>query len=122
MTVDRNSVGREEGYVLSQDIVVRPKSSPFDLALRYAMFDTDSYDTRIYTFENNALYVFSAPAYYYQGSRAYFLVRYSFLHHCDLWFRLGTYLYSNKTVLSSGAEQINGNQKTDVTVQFRMTF
>jgi len=122
VTIDRNSVGREEGYVFSQDIVVRPKSSPFDLALRYAMFDTDSYDARIYTFENNALYVFSAPAYYYQGSRAYFLVRYSFLHHCDLWFRLGTYLYSNKNVLSSGAEQINGNQKTDVTVQFRMTF
>jgi hypothetical protein len=90
--------------------------------LRYALFDTDSYDTRIYTFENNALYAFSVPSYYYQGSRAYVLVRYSFLKHCDLWVRYGNFIYANRSELSSGAEQINGNVKSDITVQLRIKF
>lgn len=120
ITIDRKSNAPEDGWVLYQDIIVHPKSSPFDLAMRFALFDTDSYDTRIYTFENNALYVFSSPSYYYQGSRAYLMVRYSFLKVCDLWVRYGTYLYSDRTSLSSGAELINGNRKSDITLQLRI--
>lgn len=121
ITIDRKSNAPEDGWVLYQDIIVHPKSSPFDLAMRFALFDTDSYDTRIYTYENNALYVFSSPSYYYQGSRAYLMVRYSFLKVCDLWVRYGTYLYSDRTSLSSGAELINGNRKSDLTLQLRIS-
>jgi hypothetical protein len=121
ITIDRASSAHEDGWLLYQDILIRPKSSPVDFSIRYALFDTDSYDTRIYTFENNALYVFSSPSYYYQGSRAYVMVRYSFLRVCDLWVRYGTYLYSNRTSLSSGAEEIEGNRKSDVTVQLRIS-
>jgi hypothetical protein len=122
VTINRPSNTPEKGMIFTQDIVIKPKSSPIDLALRYALFDTDSYDTRIYTFETNALYVFSVPAYYYQGSRAYFTLRYTFLRKCDLWVRYGSFIYSNRTSLSSGAEKIEGNRKSDITVQFRMTF
>lgn len=122
LTIDRLSSGHENGWLLAQDIVFRPKSAAFDVALRYALFDTDSYDARIYTFENNALYVFSSPAYYYQGSRAYVLVRYSFAKVCDLWIRYGTFLYSNRSTLSSGGEEISGSRKSDVTVQLRVAF
>ncbi|NVP29350.1 hypothetical protein, partial [Vibrio cholerae] len=57
VTIDRASSAHEDGWLLYQDILIRPKSSPVDFSIRYAFFDTDSYDTRIYTFENNALYV-----------------------------------------------------------------
>ncbi len=122
VTINRLSNAMEDGWIFTQDLVFRPKSFPMDLSLRYALFDTDSYDTRIYTFENNALYVFSVPAYYYQGSRAYVLLRFSFLRSCDLWIRYGTFLYSNRTSLSSGPEEIQGSQKSDITVQLRISF
>lgn len=122
VTINRKSNTPETGMMISQDILIKPKSMPFDIALRYAFFDTDSYDTRLYTFETNALYVFSVPAYYYQGSRAYVMVRYSFLRKFDLWVRYGSFIYSNRTSLSSGSEQISGNRKQDVTVQLRMSF
>ena len=122
ITIDRPSNTPEKGWMITQDVVYRPKSIPIDLSIRYALFETDSYDTRIYTFENNALYVFSVPAYYYQGSRAYLLLRYSFLRHCDLWVRYGTFLYADRTSLSSGAEEIKGNRKSDITVQLRISF
>ncbi|MFY7990872.1 MAG: hypothetical protein ACOVO3_09055, partial [Fluviicola sp.] len=122
ITIDRPSNTPEDGWMITQDVVYRPKSIPIDISIRYALFETDSYDTRIYTFENNALYVFSVPAYYYQGSRAYLLLRYSFLRHCDLWVRYGTFLYADRTSLSSGAEEIKGNRKSDITVQLRISF
>jgi hypothetical protein len=122
LTINSASKGFQKGMMVTQDLLWKPKSSPIDLALRYALFDTDGYDTRIYSFENNALYVFAVPAYYYQGSRAYILLRYSFLRHCDLWVRYGYFLYNNRFQVSSGAEQINGSRKSDLVIQLRMTF
>lgn len=120
VTINRPSNDPEKGMIFTQDLLLKPKSKPYDIALRYALFDTDSYDTRIYTFETNAQYVFSVPAYYYQGSRAYITLRYTFLRRFDLWLRYGTYIYSNRTTLSSGTEEIAKNTKTDITVQLRI--
>ena len=122
VTLNRASTGKEEGFILTQDLIFRPKSFPIDIALRYALFDTDSYDTRIYTYENNALYVFSSPSYYYQGSRAYAMVRWTFLRRFDLWARYGVSIFNNRTSLGSGSEEIKGNTKTDITLQLRIKF
>lgn len=120
VTIDRPSNDPEKGMIITQDVLFKPKNLPFDLSLRYALFDTDSYDSRIYTYENNALYVFAVPAYYYQGSRAYILVRYSFLKHCDLWVRFGTFIYNNRDSVGSGAEEVLGSKKSELTFQLRI--
>jgi hypothetical protein len=122
ITVDRESVGRERGILLSQDVLYRPKNFPVDVALRYAIFDTDSYDARLYTYENNALYAFATPAYFYTGSRAYILIRWSLLKKCDLWVRYGNFIYANRKSIGTGPEEIQGPQKTDITVQLRVKF
>jgi hypothetical protein len=122
VSINRPSNDPEQGMIITQDILFKPKNLPFDLSFRYALFDTDSYDTRIYTYENNALYVFAVPAYYYQGSRAYILVRYSFLKHCDLWVRYGTFIYNNRDSVGSGAEEVQGTKKSELTVQLRIKF
>lgn len=122
VSIHRPSNQPEKGMLFSQDLIFKPKSAPFDLSLRFALFDTDSYDTRIYTFESNALYAFAVPAYYYQGSRAYVLLRYSFLRSCDLWVKYGVFLYENRSSISSGAEKIVGNRKSDLLVQLRISF
>lgn len=118
----RPSGGKSMGMLIVQDILYRPKSSPIHLALRYALFDTESYNSRIYSFENNALYVFSVPANYYQGSRAYVLFRLKFLRRFDLWIKYGVRIFSNRQSLGTGPEKIDGNRKTDLTVQLRMKF
>lgn len=122
VTINRPSNEPEQGMIISQDILFKPKKLPFDLSLRYVLFDTDSYDSRIYSYENNALYVFAVPAYYYQGSRAYAMIRYSFLRHCDLWVRYGVFIYNNRSSIGSGAEEIQGSKKSDITVQLRIKF
>ncbi|NBX80895.1 MAG: hypothetical protein EBQ94_11055 [Flavobacteriales bacterium] len=121
VTIHRKSNTPEKGMLFTQDFIYRPKSLPVDLALRYALFDTDSYDSRIYSFENTALYTFAIPAYYYQGSRAYALIRYSFARHFDLWFKYGVFLYNNRNTISSGAEEIQGSRKSDIVLQLRIS-
>ncbi len=120
VTINRNSQEDQDGIILTQDVIFKPKSFPLSLSMRYALFDTDSYDTRIYTYENNALYVFSVPAYYYRGSRAYAMVRYTFLRRFDVWFRYGVSIFANRQNIGSGAEEIKGNTKTDLTLQLRI--
>ncbi len=120
VTIDRKSNLPENGIVILQDIQFRPKSSPFDLSLRYVLFQTDSYDSRIYSFESNALYVYSIPVYYYQGSRAYCMIRYSFLKNFDVWIKYGTNIYNNRKSIGTGLEEIKGNVKSDFTIQLRM--
>lgn len=120
VTVNRPSNTPEDGFIITQDLIFNAKSFPLDVSLRYALFDTDSYDTRIYTYENNALYVFSTPSYYYKGSRAYVLFRYTFLRRFDLWARYGVSIFANRNSIGSGAEEILGTTRSDVTIQLRI--
>lgn len=119
VTLHRPSSKPEKGVVLSQDVLYKPKNLPIDITLRYALFQTDSYDSRIYIYESNAQNIFSIPAYYYQGSRAYLMVRYTLLKKVDIWVRYGSTIYSNRKSIGTGSEEIQGSVKSDVSVQIR---
>jgi hypothetical protein len=122
VTVDRQSVGRQDGIVLIQDLLYKPKNFPVDIAFRYAIFNTDSFDSRIYAFESNIQNVFSIPAYFNDGSRAYILLRYTFLRRFDLWVRYAAFHYSNENGLGQGAEYIDGNTRSEIAMQLRIRF
>ena len=78
----------ETGIMVYQDISYRPAKTPLVLTARLAVFETDSWNTRIYAYENDVLYYFSIPAYYSRGTRAYFLAKYSVGRKMDIWFRV----------------------------------
>ena len=90
--------------------------------LRYALFNTDDYDTRIYAYENNVLYRFSVPAYYYQGSRFYILLNYKMNDHFSFWLHFAQSYYSNRNTIGSSLEEIQGHTRSEVTAQVRMKF
>lgn len=110
----------EKGILMTQDLLYKPKIFPIDLIFRYALFQTDNFDTRIYSYESNAQNVFSIPAYYNKGSKFYILVRTTFLRHFDLWVRYGKTAYVNQNEIGSGNESILGNLKSDLTFQLRL--
>ena len=75
---------RTNGFVAYQEAVVKPLGSPVSGALRYALFDTDNFDTRVYTFETDPFTAFSVPAFSGRGSRYYLNVQWRILR----WLRL----------------------------------
>lgn len=110
------------GDLFLQDLNFRPMSFPLDISVRYALFETDNYDARIYAFENNVLNTFSIPAYYNKGARYYLVLRWRMNRYLDVNLRLASTHYSSQKELGSGLESIKGNRKTDLTCQLRLKF
>jgi hypothetical protein len=94
-------------------------SKPYSFTARFALFDMDSYDARIYAYENDVLYYFGVPAYYNRGARMYITFRYRVMRGIDVWLRVAQTYYSNVSTIGSGLNQINGNKKTEIRTQIR---
>ncbi len=112
----------EKGVMAFQDLIYKPLMKPYSLTFRYVMFNTDSYQTRIYAYENDVLYSYSIPAYYYQGYRYYVLLRYKIRSGLDLWIRYARTRYFNRNSVGSGYDEIPGNKKTEFKCQLRILF
>ncbi len=112
----------ETGCFLSQDIRYRSLKNPFAASFRFSVFDTHSYNSRIYVYENDVLGAYSFPVLYDKGIRYYLMLQYKLGRHIDIWLRFAQTFYSNKSIISSGLTQINGNTQTEVKAQIRFSF
>jgi hypothetical protein len=113
---------KESGFVMYQDLHFKELSSPLSFSLRYALFDTESYNSRIYAYENDVLYAFSIPPYYGRGSRFYLLTKYHLRRGLDLWFRYARTIYTDRTSIGSGKEEIPAPHRSEIKAQLRLKF
>ena len=112
----------ESGYLLFQDLSIKLQKIPLKLVGRFSLFETDSYNSRIYGYESDMLHVYSVPAFYGNGLRYSLLVQYKLSRKLDLWIKLGRTLFPAQTNIGSEASQINSNHKTDIGIEFRLKF
>lgn len=110
----------QDGFYAAQDFTYRDKKDRYYVVGRLAMFRTDSYDTRIYAYENDVLYAFSIPANYGRGMRWYAMVKYSPSRYTDIWVRLAQTIFTDRDVISSGLDEIKGNKRTEIKIQLRL--
>ena len=108
------------GLLLFQDVIYSFEKIPLKLSSRFAIFEADSYDARIYAYESDLLYVFSIPSYYNRGIRTYLMAKYDFGDKVVLWVRWGMWSYHNIESISSGLEEITGPNKMDFKVQLKI--
>jgi hypothetical protein len=106
------------GVAIIQDINFDCRK--FTVSARYALFHTDDYETRLYSYERDAWLAFSIPAYQGIGTRRYILVQYRVTQKIDLWLRWASTEYENRDTIGSGGEQINGNARNDFELQLRL--
>lgn len=118
----KESSSTENGFLIYQDIIYRSVSIPLSISFRYAIFETDSYNTRMYAYENDILYAFSVPAYYDKGSRTYLNISYSISKGLDVWLRIAQTYLPERNTIGSDLNEISGNSRTEVKLQIRVTF
>ena len=115
-----DSVGSlEKGFLMAQDLIIQKNGSRYGITLRYALFDTPSGNTRIYAFEHSAPGTFSIPSYSFRGSRTTLLFHGKLNHKLECWIGCARTFYDNKQIISPGTlDEIRGQHKTEVTLQF----
>lgn len=108
---------QSNGWAIIQDVETRIKR--IQLKTRVAYFNTDSYDSRIYAYENDVLYAVSFPAYYGKGFRYYLLTKVPLGKNLEAWLRCAQTRVNDRETMGSGYDLIKGNTKTDMRIQLK---
>jgi hypothetical protein len=108
---------KSQGWMLLQDISF--KREKWKLTARMALFDTETFDNRLYAYEHNALGAFAIPAFSGKGSRQYLLVQYRIHPKLTAYLRIAQTIYADREVISSGMQEIIGPKQTDTVLVLR---
>jgi hypothetical protein len=101
--------GESEGFLMFQDAGYTFKKAPLSIWFRYCLFRTDSWDSRLYAYENDILNSFSIPVLSGEGSRSYMMIRWKIFRMGELRIR-----YGFTSVKDKNAE--------DLKLQFKLNF
>lgn len=102
------------GTLLLQDIICRFREVPLSFWFRFCIFNTDGWDPRLYTYENDLLYSYSIPALYGKGSRNYLMIKCEIGDLADLRVRYGITTKAENRDVTTSAEEI----KVQVIIRF----
>jgi len=104
----KNFGGDNKGMLFFSDVRIIPLTG-LVLDMRYIVFDTDDYDSRIYEFENDIKGVLSNVALYGKGRRWYLVLKYKPLPYIELSGKYAeTYIDGVKSI-GSGNDEINND-------------
>lgn len=111
------------GHMLSEAISWRPQRLPIRAELFAALFLTDGFAARLYSYEKNLLYTFATPSLYGRGLRLSGLLYWRPAgRRLTLSTKIGwTHLFTGDSI-GSGLETIRGRNRTDLYAMLRWTF
>ena len=112
----------ETGFLVYQDVSYAPLSSRISGNMRLAYFNTPSYNSRIYAYEDDVLYGSGSGNYSGKGIRTYVNARYRPFKKIDIWLRYAIYSYGGVEAIGSGLDEIEGSKKAEIKLQLRCQF
>lgn len=93
-----------KGMLLLQDASYTFGRIPVTIWMRYCIFSTGGWDSRLYTYENDLLYSFSVPALSGEGSRSYMMVKWKISQRAEARFKYGITSLKEKDVIENREE------------------
>lgn len=119
----RTSYGSNDkgnGYALGETLKLASEDFPLQGSISGVWFRTDNYDSRVYLYEPGLLYTFSMNSLEGRGYRMAVNLRYDGGKRWMLQAKWGWTHYSDRNRISSGTEEIAGNNKADIQLQLRV--
>jgi hypothetical protein len=114
----------ETGALLFHDLRWQPRSGIL-IDARLTFFDTDTFNARLFQFENDLFGVLTNTMLSGRGTRAYAVVSYrpsGMFDGLDLRVKLASTRYQDRHVVGTGLDQIEANRVRDLGVQVRYRF
>ncbi|AXY77841.1 helix-hairpin-helix domain-containing protein [Paraflavitalea soli] len=119
----------EKGFAAFTEVFYVPKNS-FSANMRIQFFETDSYNARIYAYEQDVQYYFSIPQFIGKGLRYYINCKQNLSSillrkrarkvDCVVWLRLAQFLFPEKTLIGSGFDEMSTRKKTEFRLQLML--
>ncbi|MBU2444980.1 MAG: helix-hairpin-helix domain-containing protein [Bacteroidetes bacterium] len=109
----------EIGYLIFGDIKLEPIRN-LKINSRYIYFQTQSYDSRIYEFENDLTGVLYNPGLYGRGMRWYIVAQYKIFRMLNLSFKYSETYRDDVKKISSGDSEINNNLDNKLSLQLEI--
>ncbi|GAB6976878.1 helix-hairpin-helix domain-containing protein [Prevotella falsenii] len=104
------------GYMLSEFVAWQPLSW-LQTSANIGYFHTADFASRLYIYERSMLYSFSFPTFYGKGIRWSVFARANLRQNLSVLLKVGTTHYFDRKHISSGLQQINRSEQTDLEVQ-----
>jgi len=114
---NKNSENPEQGFQMFADVLYKPLMKKYSGNVRLQYFETDSYNSRLYAFENDVLYSFSIPVFYEKGYRYYININYDINKKFSVWAKLAQTVYPEREEIGSGLDVIKNNHRTEGKIQ-----
>ncbi|MFO8231340.1 MAG: helix-hairpin-helix domain-containing protein [Longimonas sp.] len=89
--------------------------------MRWTLFGTDSFESRLFAYEPDVRYGFSVPALFEHGQRAHVLVRLDLTSAVHLEAKYSVTAYTNRDVIGQGRDQIDSSRVRNWRLQLRWT-
>jgi len=103
----------EKGFLVFQDLIYE-LSRNLKIWVRYAWFNTESYNSHIYSYENDLIYTFSIPEFHGNGQRIYLNLKWSPSSRLTAYFKVGCTIHNGEDSWGSGNDITAGNQRTEL--------
>ena len=119
-SLDEASIN-ENGYLVFQDINLNPIPN-LKFYGRIIVFKTDSFNTRIYEFENDLTGTFSSKPLFGDGFRWYLLIKYQIFNQLEIALKYSTTIRTDVESISSGNQEIRDNSESVLSLQVDLQF
>jgi hypothetical protein len=79
---------RQSGFLYFMELLYKPMMRPLAFNMRCQYYEADTYDSRVYAYEQDLMYQFSIPAFYGSGYKIYLNGRYKIGKQLAFWIKL----------------------------------
>jgi len=119
---DNEAKPLSKGFMIYQDVIYKPIGIPLSFTTRFAIFDSDTYDSAAYAYENDLIGFFTVPAYAYKGTRFYFNLRYKGIRNVTIEARFAQTYLRNRDSFRDGLDEIEGHTLSEIKAQIKYKF
>lgn len=112
----------DDGFLIFNDIKLRLFSNKLFTFLRINFFRTDSYQSRIYSFENDFTGVMTNPAFFDEGYKWYIFIKYFITKNFSLSFKYSELIKPDADFIGTGLNQIFGNSDRKLALQIDFAY
>lgn len=120
LEISQNSNDLKRGFLAYQDFKYRFEKWPLQLVFRYSIFDISDFENRIYSYENDLSQSFSVPSNYGNGQRYYILLKWKIRKNLGFEIKFANTIFYDRNEISSGLNKVEGNQLSELKMQFKI--